>query len=159
MKNKLLPAWLLALASFFTGSAPAAPASADERAVAQALRLMYVALTNHDMDQLRAVTTSDFYAFDVGEEFSADTFMALIKRLNAEGKTIVWEVTDPKVRLEGDVAWITYLNRGSVTDAAGKRDVSWLESAVLLKEGGTWRIQFFHSTRVPVKPTAPTPGG
>lgn len=84
-------------------------------------------------------------------EFPGDGLMALIKRINAEGKTIVWSVTKPKVRIEGAVAWITYLNRGHVQDAAGKRDVSWLESAVLLKQSGTWRIQFFHSTRVPVK--------
>jgi hypothetical protein len=38
-----------------------------------------------------------------------------------------------------------------VQDAAGKRDVSWLESAVLLKQKGAWRVQFFHSTRVPAK--------
>ena len=36
----------------------------------------------------------------------------------------------------------------SVQDAAGKKDVSWLESAVLRKGAGAWRIQFFHSTRV-----------
>lgn len=42
-------------------------------------------------------------------------------------------------------------SRGSVQDAAGKKDVIWLESAVLLKEAGGWRIQFFHSTRVPSK--------
>jgi hypothetical protein len=36
-------------------------------------------------------------------------------------------------------------------DATGKTEVSWLESAVLLKDRGAWRIQFFHSTRVPAK--------
>jgi hypothetical protein len=38
-----------------------------------------------------------------------------------------------------------------VQDAAAKKEVSWLESAVLLKEADTWHIQFFHSTRVPAK--------
>jgi hypothetical protein len=112
---------------------------------------MYVALTKDDTAQLRAVTTPDFYAFDGGEKMTGDELMALIKSLHAAGKTFVWTVTEPKVRIEHAVAWITYLNRGSVQDAAGKKDVSWLESAVLLKEAGTWRIQFFHSTRVPVK--------
>ena len=87
----------------------------------------------------------------VGEKMTGDELMAIIKSAHASGKTFVWTVTEPKVRIEGAVAWITYLNRGSVQDAAGKRDVSWLESAVLLKEAGTWRIQFFHSTRVPAK--------
>jgi len=151
MKNKMFPAWMLAIAFGFMGSARASPTPADEEAVAQALRLMYVALTNEDTAQLKAVTTSDFYTFDGGQRFTGDEFMALIKGLHAAGKTFVWTVPEPTVRIEGAVAWITYLNRGSVQDAAGKQDVSWLESAVLLKEAGTWRIQFFHSTRVRAK--------
>jgi hypothetical protein len=158
MKNKQFRAWLLALALCIMGPVQAASSTADEQAVVQALRLMYVALSNHDTAQLRAVTTTDFYTFDGGEEFSGDGFVALIKRLNAEGKTFVWTVMEPKVRIEGKIAWITYLNRGSVQDAAGRRDVSWLESAVLLKDSGTWRIQFFHSTRVPVKSVPPAAG-
>ncbi|MEJ0086705.1 MAG: DUF4440 domain-containing protein [Pseudomonadota bacterium] len=151
MKNKVFSTWLLAIAFCLMGSAQASPAPADEEAVAQTLRLMYVALTKEDTAQLRAVTTSDFYAFDGGEKMTGDELMALIKSLHAAGKTFVWTVTEAKVRIEGAVAWITYLNRGSVQDPAGKKDVSWLESAVLLKEAGTWRIQFFHSTRVPAQ--------
>ena len=151
MTSKLLPAWMLAIALCFMGAAQASSPTTDEDAVAQAIRLMYVALTKDDTAQLRAVTTSDFYAFDGGEKMTGDELMSLIKSLHAAGKTFVWTVTEPKVRIEHAVAWITYLNRGSVQDAAGKKDVSWLESAVLLKEAGTWRIQFFHSTRVPVK--------
>ena len=151
MKSKLPAAWMVAIASCLMGSTQASAAPAEEEAVAQTLRQMYVALTHDDAAQLRAVTTSDFYTFDGGEKFTGDEFIALIKRLHAAGKTFVWTVPDPKVRIEGNVAWITYLNRGSVQDSAGKKDVSWLESAVLLKEAGTWRIQFFHSTCVPAK--------
>lgn len=148
MKKKMSPAWLLATVFCFMGHVQASPATSDEEAVAQTIRLMYVALTEEDAAKLRAVTAKDFYAFDVGKKFTGDEFIALIKNAHASGKTFVWTVTEPKVRIEGAVAWITYLNRGSVQDAAGKKDVSWLESAVLLKERGTWSIQFFHSTRV-----------
>ena len=151
MNNKVTSAWMIAIAFCFMGAAQASPATADEEAVAQTLRLMYVALTKEDAAQLRAVTTPDFYAFDGGEKMTGDELMALIKSLHAAGKTFVWTVPEPKVRIDHGVAWITYLNRGSVQDAAGKKDVSWLESAVLMKDGGTWRIQFFHSTRVPAK--------
>jgi hypothetical protein len=151
MKNKMFPSWMLAIAFCLMGSAQASPAPADEEAVAQTLRLMYVALTKDDAAQLRTVTTADFYAFDGGEKLTGDELVALIKKLHAAGKTFVWTVTEPKVRIENAVSWITYLNRGSVQDAAGKKATSWLESAVLLKEAGIWRIQFFHSTRVPAK--------
>jgi hypothetical protein len=45
----------------------------------------------------------------------------------------------------GGSGGITHFNRGSVRNAAGKKDLSWLESAVLLKEAGAWRIQLFHA--------------
>jgi hypothetical protein len=52
--------------------------------------------------------------------------------------------------MHGDVAWITYVNEGSVKDASATKNVTWLESAFLRKENQNWRIEFFHSTRVPV---------
>jgi hypothetical protein len=44
---------------------------------------------------------------------TGNELMALIKNLHAAGQTLVWTVPEPKVRIEGSVAWITYLNRGT----------------------------------------------
>ena len=110
---------------------------------------MYAALTADDLDKFRAVTASDFYAFDLGKRFSGDALMDLIKKAHAAGKVYVWTVNEAEVHISGDIAWITYINHGSVKDASGTKDVTWLESAVLQKEKGTWRIHFFHSTRAP----------
>ena len=71
--------------------------------------------------------------------------------VDAAGNVYVWTVNQPEVHVSSDIAWITYVNRGSIKDASGTKDVTWLESAVLRKERGDWRIQFFHSTRVPEK--------
>lgn len=75
--------------------------------------------------------------------------LQLVKNAHASGKVYVWEVTDHEVHVDGKNAWVTYTNRGSITDATGVKELSWLESAVLRKEKGVWRIHFFHSTRVP----------
>jgi ketosteroid isomerase-like protein len=115
------------------------------------MRLMYVAATNDDMEQFRAVTTPDFYTFDAGKRMTGDQLMGLVKSAHDAGKIYVWRVMDPQVHVDGKAAWITYVNRGSVQDATGKKDLSWLESAVLRKDAGTWRIRFFHSTRVPAE--------
>jgi hypothetical protein len=71
-----------------------------------------------------------------------------LSRIVAVPSTLPGTLTDPEVRVEGNTAWVTYVNRGSVQDAAGVTERSWLESAVLGKEEGVWRIHFFHSTRV-----------
>jgi ketosteroid isomerase-like protein len=56
-------------------------------------------------------------------------------------------VTQPEVHVVGNVAWITYVNKGSVKNAAGTQQVTWLESMVLEKPDGKWKIHFVHSTR------------
>ena len=110
---------------------------------------MYVAATTDDLTQFRAVTSPDFYTFDGGKRMTGDELMEFVKNAHAAGKIYVWQVTEPQIHVDGSTAWITYVNRGSLQDSAGKKDQSWLESAVLRKDNGTWRIHFFHSTRVP----------
>ena len=129
------------------GKALASQATTDQEKVVEAMRLMYVAATNDDMDQFRAVTSPDFYTFDGGKRMTGDELMGFIKDAHAAGKVYVWEVTEPQVYVDGQTAWITYVNRGSLQDATGRKDLTWLESAVLRKDNGTWRIHFFHSTR------------
>jgi hypothetical protein len=136
---------------FAVRSAAAAPVSPspDEAQVIAAMETMYVALTKDDMALFEKVAAPTFYAFDAGKRFTGTALMELIKDLHAAGNVYVWQVTEPEVQLSGDTALITFNNRGSVTTDAGTRPASWLESAYLRKDGGTWRIHFFHSTRVP----------
>lgn len=136
------------LAMLPLGAVAAAPG--DESAeIATTVSTMLDALAADDFAKFHAVAADDFYAFDNGKRFVGDELIALIKKLHAAGNVYEWHVTEPKVRRANDVAWITYVNKGSVTDAAGRKDVTWLESSVLQKEHGRWRIRFFHSTRAP----------
>jgi ketosteroid isomerase-like protein len=125
----------------------ASPITEDDAAVIDAIKTMYVAATNDDLAKFYTVAAPDFYSFDGGKRFSGDQLMALIKEVHAAGKVYVWTVNEPEVHVDGNTAWITYVNRGSVTDSSGKIDVTWLESAVLRKHDNKWMIHFFHSTR------------
>jgi quercetin dioxygenase-like cupin family protein len=121
----------------------------DHDAIVDAMRTLYVALGKDDVALFRSVTARDFFTYDGGKRFTGDELLALIKSRHDAGVVFVWNITEPDVRVDGRTAWITYVNRGSVTDAAGKKDVVWLESAVLRKDDGAWHVQFFHSTRMP----------
>jgi quercetin dioxygenase-like cupin family protein len=123
--------------------------SVDHDAIVDAMRTMYLALGKDDVALFRSVTAADFFTYDGGKRFNGDELTAFIKSRHDAGVVYVWEVTEPDVRVDGRTAWITYVNRGSVTDDAGKKDVVWLESAVLRKDAAAWQIQFFHSTRMP----------
>ena len=125
--------------------------AADQIQITEAIRSFFAAATADDLDKLHAVTAPDFYAFDAGGRFTRDALMDLIKAAHAAGKVYVWTVNEPEVHISGDTAWITYVNHGSIKDASGTKNATWLESAVLQREKDIWRIRFFHSTRAPEK--------
>jgi len=117
--------------------------------VAATLRDMYASLSADDMARFQSIVTDNFYSFDVGRRFDGGALAQLIIDAHKAGKRFVWTVNDPDVRITGDTAWIAYVNHGSVADASGVTPVTWLESAMLRREAGRWRIAFFHSTRAP----------
>jgi Domain of unknown function (DUF4440) len=122
-------------------------APSDESQVVDALTTMYAAASTDDVSLFNSVVSPSFYAFDNGKRYDGDALMKLAKGLHASGKVYVWTVTEPEVHIAGKYAWITYTNRGSVRDASGTKQLTWLESAFLEKDAGLWRIHFFESTR------------
>ena len=131
------------------GPPPSATSTSESARVVRAVETMYVAATNDDLTLFRTVAASDFFSFDGGKRYDGAELMQMIRSAHAAGKVYIWQVTEPRVELFGDAALMTYVNRGSLSDASGKQELTWLESAVLVKTGGEWRIRFFHSTRVP----------
>ena len=125
----------------------AADPASDEKEVIEVMRSMFAALAADDLPRFRAVTARDFYAYDIGKRFDGDALINLIKEAHADARVFVWNVTEPKVRVHADLAWITYVNEGSMQDSSGTKKMTWLESAILGKEDGAWRVQFLHSTR------------
>jgi Domain of unknown function (DUF4440) len=141
---------LLAGAALAADSTVCPAAASDEEAqVAQALQTMYAAATNDDLAGFHSVAASDFYAYDGGKRFNGDAIMTMVKGLHAAGNVYVWKVTDPEVHITCGLAWVTYVNQGSLQNASGQTNLTWLESAILQKEKAQWRVRFMQSTRVP----------
>jgi GrpB-like predicted nucleotidyltransferase (UPF0157 family)/ketosteroid isomerase-like protein len=115
--------------------------------VAETMRDMYRALSDGDAARLSTILADDFDCFDVGRRFDGPGFAKLIADAQKAGKRFVWTVQDEFVHVEGNWAWIKYINRGSVGDASGITPVTWLESAILRRHADRWQITFFHSSR------------
>lgn len=122
-------------------------AARSQEAVADTMREMYRALSDGDAARLSTILADDFDCFDVGRRFDGPGFAKLIADAQKSGKRFVWTVQDEAVHVEGNWAWIKYINRGSVGEATGITPVTWLESAVLRRNADRWRIVFFHSSR------------
>ncbi len=129
---------------------------ADKTAVVDALRTLYAGATVDDMGKMHSVTAPTFYGFDGGHQYSnIDDLMKVVKAQQDKGVKYVWNVTAPKVTIHCNEAWITYVNDGSfqLPGSVTPTPAQWLESAVLQKQAGAWKIIFFHSTSVPAPKT------
>src|SRR5450432_3699351 len=118
------------------GCPPQSPA--DEAQIVEAVRTMYAAATSDDIELFHTVAATGFYAYDGAKRFDGDALMNGIKALHAAGNVYVWTVNEPEVHASCGLAWITYVNRGSLRNASCTSPRVWLESAVLQKESGRW---------------------
>jgi hypothetical protein len=101
---------------------------------------------------MRSVVSPTFYIFDNGHRYNnIEDLMKMVNTFRGQGAKFVWNVTNPNVTIDCNTAWITYVNSGSIQmpGSAIPTPTQWLESAVLEKQGGTWKLVFMHSTRVP----------
>jgi len=152
---------LLLLTAFLTNPARAAYASgqpctasaADQTHILNTIDAMFAAAQIDDLTKFRNLADPAFYAYDNGKRFDGDALLNLIRDYHAKGYVFVWTVNHPEVHIDCNTAWVTYVNRGSITDPSTRTTpMQWLESVILRKESGNWRILFLHSTRVPQPP-------
>lgn len=133
---------------------PAAPLGAPRCArpeiarseVLSALDGWYAALRTDDLESFGQAITDDFVAFDAGGVYPGLGLARAVKVAHESGKTFIWSVDEPLVRLDCHSALVTYVNHGQVRTVAGDTNVVWLESATLRWESGAWKVAFFHSS-------------
>jgi ketosteroid isomerase-like protein len=123
--------------------------TSDQKQVVDTVSTIFTAARADNVAKFDSLIAPGFYIFDAGARFNGDTIMALIKAQHAAGKRYEWNVTEPDVHINGNTAWIAYVNQGSISDASGTVNQNWMESAFLEKQAGSWKIVFMHSTRVP----------
>jgi ketosteroid isomerase-like protein len=129
-----------------------APAATAPKEVVAAMEAFFVALRANDQQRFLQITTPDFFAYDIGKRLTGPDMLEFIGKAQASGKHFVWSVTEAEPHVECNLAWLTYVNQGSVGDESGTQPVTWLESAVMEYTNQRWRIRFIHSTRAAKAP-------
>jgi ketosteroid isomerase-like protein len=129
-------------------------ANAEEQQIVGAIIGLFNAIGAEDASRFHSITSPEFYMFDGGAYLDGKEMLDCIKALHATGKRFEWEITNPDVHIEGNTAWIAYINKGRVTDASSTSQQNWLESGVLHKRQDEWKIVFMHSSRMPMKAEA-----
>ena len=137
-------AWAL-VAALQAGAAQAADDAAD---VQQAIKDNYTAYSGFDERKYRATTTDDFILLENGELIDREGDVANMPKPDI-GFRRKDHFTFNSVKVEGDFAYAVYtLNSEIYDDVKGARSREWLESAILRRIEGRWKMALLHSTRV-----------
>jgi rhodanese-related sulfurtransferase len=105
-------------------------------------------LSEINADKLKAYTTADFMVLESGEVWNMDTLVNKISPLKNSGIQRLNKFEFIRTEQKGNIAWVSYHNTANFSLNDRKRSVHWLESAVLIKENGRWKIKLLHSTTV-----------
>ncbi len=137
-------AWTLA-AGLGLGSAQA---SDDTAAVQQAIKDNYAAYGGFDEAKYRASLTEDYMLLEHGELIDREADIAsMAKPGTGFRRTDHFEFHS--VTIERDLAYAVYVLRSEIyDDVKGARSREWLESAILRRVKGDWKLALLHSTRV-----------
>ena len=118
----------------------------DEGAVIRALESWFGALQSGDSKAAGSLMTSAFFAYDAGKRFTGPALLLALEQAHAAGQHFEWNLSAFDVHMSCDQAWVAYENTGGVRTSQGLTPLHWLESAVLQRHDGRWRLVFLHST-------------
>ena len=125
---------------------------ADIAAIDLTVRGFYDALRRDDRAGFQRLTTPTFTSFDGGVQFSGTALSDFVRDAHARGVQLVWNIGPIDTHGGCGMALAAWDNAGSVGTPPQVKPVRWVESSVLVRREGAWRIDFFHSTRAPNAP-------
>jgi len=137
MRSSLVPPSLLAVLLLVAGAASAEAAS--PATVEQTLVAFSTALAKGDATALRSLTAPGFVLLDEGRVYDVPAMIASVQATLALG-TMVREPKDFGVTVRGNVAWAHYRVTGRFSTAQDEVLLALLESAVLERADGRWRL-------------------
>lgn len=119
----------------------------DNAEIDRTIRAFFVALRKEDRDAFQRLTTKSFYSFDAGKRFAGTELVDLVRDAHDRGVQLIWSIGPIDTKLGCNMAWSSWENVGSAGIPPNVQPVRWLESAVIVRQHGIWKIDFFHSTR------------
>lgn len=127
-------------------------AQVEKNDIEASISKFFDGLSEMDANKLKTYTTDDFILLEDGELWNMDT---LVTKMNGRKNLNIKRVNSFQfisTEQNGTIAWVSYHNTADISLNERKQTVRWLESAVLRKENGVWKIKMLHSTRIaPVK--------
>lgn len=111
----------------------------------------FEALSALDFDKMRYYT-KNIKLVEYGEVWNIDTLINAMKPSVGKNEKRINTLVFLDTEIKGNTAWLIYNNTADF-ELNGKKDrINWLESVVLVKDEGRWKISLLHSTVLRDKP-------
>jgi len=145
MKKSVVLSFLLSGILLTTkGQEKAAP---SQQTVQSVIRGVFEAMSALNMESVQSYCKPDIKILESGKIWNLDSLALRINGAKAAGNLKrVNKIDFLDTRINGNVAWTYYNNEAIFTSGDKTFSVKWLESAVLVREKGEWKISFLHST-------------
>jgi ketosteroid isomerase-like protein len=118
------------------------------KAVQETINTFFKAFSEGDFKYIKRTSTVDFLLLEQGMIWNLDTLQNKLAKPKPAGYSRKNRFEFFETRITGKRAWVGYHNYADFETAAGKRKIHWLESAVLIKEKKSWKLEMMHSTIV-----------
>jgi ketosteroid isomerase-like protein len=136
----------LLFTGFLANSFSQSAAGPDSLSIQQAVVQLFDGIAKIDSASIAAHVTKDFLLLEDGQVWNTDSLFRVLKPMKNQDFTRTNEFRFVSQQLTGNISWIAYYNTAHIEFNGQKRDINWLESAVLEKENSTWKVKMLHST-------------
>ena len=141
---------LLLLLIYGTGKLQAQSALIkNNQVVQQTVILLFDALSNRDSISLKNQCGPEVRFYEYGQIWTIDTLInkAIVKNVAADFKrTNKLDFISTTIR--GNSGWTTYNLFSELISNGKNSSIHWIETTVLSRTGGKWKIQLLHSTLI-----------
>ena len=120
----------------------------NAKAVQETINIFFKAFSEGDFKYIQQTSTVDFLLLEQGMIWNLDTLQNKLSKPKPAGYSRKNRFEFFETRISGKRALVGYHNYADFETAAGKRKIHWLESAVLVKEKNSWKLEMMHSTIV-----------
>ena len=116
--------------------------------VQQVITRFFDALSIANIPQMKAEVLDGFILLENGEIWTIDTLANKISRPKPEGYLRQNSFDFLSTKIDRNRAYVYYKNKAEISSKTRNATIKWLESAILRKEKGRWRMEFMHSTPI-----------
>jgi hypothetical protein len=118
---------------------------AEDKGAFKPVETLFMAMSQVNHEKMKAVVTDDFVLLENGEVWTIDDLASVVGPSDYK-RTNFFSLVN--ANYQDDIAWINYWNKANFSNGEQSEDIVWLESVVVVKNAGQWKLSQMHSTKL-----------